>query len=109
VLPPGTWISRACHDVAAVIETDADAVLLSPIAAARKGRPALGVAGLQEARRILDAMPEARRPRLYALGGLDAHTAAGAIAAGADGIAVIGAVLSGDDPGPLLRVLSIVR
>jgi thiamine-phosphate pyrophosphorylase len=46
-------------------------------------------------------------PLLYALGGVDERNAAQCLAAGADGIAVIGAALDGRDPVPLVRALGI--
>lgn len=109
MLPPNTWISRACHAPEAAATLDADAVLLSPIAAPRKGRPALGAEGVTRARAVLATMNSARRPMLYALGGVDASNAATAIASGADGVAVIGAALDGREPEPLVTALGIRR
>jgi thiamine-phosphate pyrophosphorylase len=110
LLPPSAWVSRACHSVDAAVRADADAVLLSPIVAARKGNAALGVATLAEARARLDGRPAAERPLLYALGGVAADTAAGCLARGATGVAVIGAVLAaGREPAPLLAALGIGR
>ena len=105
LLSPGAWISRACHAPSEVAHTDADAALLSPIAAPRKGRAALGLAALSEAR----ARRGSASPLLYALGGIDAESAARCVARGAAGVAVIGAVLDGRDPEPLVRALGIVR
>ena len=87
------WISRACHDPRAVSTLDADAVLLSPVFAARKGAPALGVSGLE-----LGLEHARRRPEpvlVYALGGVTPEYAAQALQAGADGVAAIGAALGG--------------
>jgi thiamine-phosphate pyrophosphorylase len=109
VLGPGTWISRACHDPEAVATLDADAVLLSPVARPRKGRPALGADGVTRARAALVALGSRRRPALYALGGVDASNVATFIAGGADGVAVIGAALDGRDPEPLVTALGIRR
>jgi len=85
------WVSTACHTPEAFADMTADAGLLSPVAEPRKGRPALGLAGLGRAL-------AARRERsaalaacaLYALGGVTRHNAAELVAAGADGVALIG-------------------
>lgn len=93
------WISRACHAPADVARGGADGVLLSPVAEARKGRPALGVEGVRQARRELDGSPAGGVAcRLYALGGVTAANTPGLLAAGADGVAVIGALLAPDAP-----------
>jgi thiamine-phosphate pyrophosphorylase len=107
VLPDRAWISIACHDPGAVRRPDADAVLLSPIVAPRKGRQALGFDGLRSARRVLASAGDTTLPALYALGGVDADSARECLAAGADGVAVIGAGLDGRDPLPLLGALGI--
>lgn len=105
-LGEGTLVSRACHDPVLAATLDADVVLLSPILEARKGRPALGLGGLLEAhgRRSGRANP----PLLFALGGVSAERASECLSAGADGVAVVGAVLLGQGPG-LVRALGIER
>jgi thiamine-phosphate pyrophosphorylase len=108
VLPPGAWVSRAVHTVDDAGRCTADAVLLSPIASPRKGRPALGLSALTEARAAISRQTDAA-PRLYALGGIDASNAAQCLSSGADGVAVVGAVLDGRDPAPLLDALGIRR
>lgn len=109
LLPPGAWVSCACHDPAAIAGCGADAVLLSPVALPRKGRAALGASGVASARAAIDRMVPTARPLLYALGGVTAADAATWLAAGASGVAVIGAALDGDDPAPLLAALGIRR
>ncbi|HYQ03634.1 MAG TPA: thiamine phosphate synthase [Polyangiaceae bacterium] len=94
-------ISRGCHDLANEIEPELDALLLSPIFEARKGRPALGLAALRVGR---EARPKVR---WYALGGVEAGNAASCLAAGAAGVAVIGAALEAD-PEPLLSAVGIL-
>jgi thiamine-phosphate pyrophosphorylase len=85
------WLSRACHDAQRLLDATEDALLLSPIAQPRKGRPALGVDGLRSALTL-----RARRPAelgdcaVYALGGITRHDAGDMLAAGADGVALIG-------------------
>ncbi len=103
-LVPRALLSVASHDPHAEAPAGADAVVLSPCFARRKGRPPLGVAGLRAARAQLPA-----HVGLYALGGADASTAALACAAGATGVAAIGGVLEASSPLPLLRALGIAR
>lgn len=108
VVGADVWITRACHEVAKVAEVDADGVVLSPIMATRKGRPALGLPALQNARGLLErAGGDAGRPRLVALGGVDAAGGAPCFDAGADAVAVVGAWLSGPDPADLLDAIGI--
>jgi thiamine monophosphate synthase len=61
--------------------------------------PALGEAAL----RRLTAIPDA--PRVYALGGVDAARAPECLAAGAAGVAVMGAVMTAEDPGAVVAAL----
>lgn len=98
------WLSRACHDPARAAADGADAVVLSPILAERKGAPALGVDSLALARRAAGS-----DVLLYALGGIDAAGAARCLAAGADGVAAIGAVLDSAGALPVLVALGIAR
>ncbi|HET7541390.1 MAG TPA: thiamine phosphate synthase [Polyangiaceae bacterium] len=95
-------LSRGCHELARAVEPELDAVLLSPIFEARKGRSALGPGALASARA---AQP---RPAWFALGGVEPDNAAACLAAGAAGVAVIGAALA-PDPEPLLLALQIQR
>jgi thiamine-phosphate pyrophosphorylase len=92
LLPPGTWISVACHGVDDVIQAatmGADAAVLSPIfASPGKGDP-LGLDALRAARAALGDRPLA----LVALGGIDAGSAPACFAAGADAVASIRADL----------------
>jgi thiamine-phosphate pyrophosphorylase len=75
-------------------DTNADYFAVSPVfttGTKPDAGPALGLAGVETLRRTV------RRP-LVAIGGIDRHNAAGIIAAGTDGIAVISAIISADDP-----------
>ena len=99
-LGPDVVLSRGCHEPTAASEADLGARLLSPIFEARKGRPALGVGALASA---CAAQP---RAAWFALGGVGAGNAADCLAAGAAGVAVIGAALAAD-PEPLLLALQI--
>ncbi len=98
------FLSRACHEPLRAAECETDAVLLSPILEARKGRPALGLGALAQSRGPRDETKPS--PALYALGGVDASNAAACVSAGAAGVAVIGAALA-VDPLPLLNALKI--
>lgn len=100
-------VSVACHDPGWMPGVAVDAVLLSPLCAPRKGRPALGVEGLREALRTRDQ--GRARHQVYALGGVGADEAASLMAAGADGVAVIGAVFDERGPEPLLAALGILQ
>jgi thiamine-phosphate pyrophosphorylase len=104
------WISRAAHQPEEAAHADADAVLLSPIAQARKGRPALGVAGIEAARAARERRPSERgRCALYALGGVGVSNAAACVRAGAEGVALIGALLEEDAPRALVEQLGVGR
>ena len=99
------WVSCACHDPLDAATSAADALLLSPVAAPRKGREALGVGGVERA----CAARAGRVPSVYALGGITAANAASVVAAGADGVALIGALLDPGAPEALARALGIER
>jgi thiamine-phosphate pyrophosphorylase len=103
-LGPGVFLSRGAHDLANAPEPELDALLLSPIFEARKGRPPLGAGAFSQALRSSFGAA----PALFALGGVSAHSAAACLAAGAAGVAVIGAALEAD-PDPLLGALGILR
>ena len=90
--------AHALADVAAA--ADADYVTLSPIflTGSKPGYgPALGVAALRAA--AAHGIP------VLALGGVTADTAGGCLAAGAQGIAVMGEVMRADDPGAVVGAL----
>jgi thiamine-phosphate pyrophosphorylase len=100
------WISVATHtddDVRRARDASADAVLVSPIfrtrppgvsGAAKQGR---GLAALRSARALAGTL------RVYALGGVDADSARACRDAGADGVAVIRALLASPDPARAAR------
>jgi thiamine-phosphate pyrophosphorylase len=85
------WISCAWHDVDRPPDPAATACVLSPIAEARKGHAALGFTALA---RFRERLPS--HQRLFALGGIDASNAAACLAAGAEGVAVMGAAFDGE-------------
>jgi thiamine-phosphate pyrophosphorylase len=104
------WISRATHQPDEVATLDADAVLLAPIAEPRKGRPPLGVEGLARARVArASRSSEIGRCSVYALGGVSAANATAWTRAGADGVALIGALLEPEAPRALLDALAARR
>jgi thiamine-phosphate pyrophosphorylase len=108
LLGNNAWISVAAHDACGAPPPGVSAIVLSPIVAERKGRPPLGVAALSA---MASSLKRAVDPpvALYALGGIDAESAAGCLEHGADGVAVIGAALDGRDVRPLLKALDIRR
>jgi thiamine-phosphate pyrophosphorylase len=112
----GAWVSIAAHSNGAVqrgAEDGADAVLVSPVFPSRP-------ASLQRLRedgrnatksgRGLDAVRSARilvgdRCAVLALGGVTAENASACVAAGADGVAVIRALLAAERPARVARSL----
>lgn len=104
---PGVPLLRACHQPSEVSSVQADAVLLSPILEARKGNAPLGLDALRRARRLLEDAGQGGR--LFALGGIDARRAPDCIAAGAHGVAALGAALGAESATALLRSLGIER
>ena len=113
LLPAATRISRAWHapacDAANAAELgDVDALLVSPVLAPRKGRPELGLRTLGALGEQLRARNPASPLSLYALGGISASNAAACLAAGATGVAAIGATLA-PDAAPLLAALQILK
>jgi thiamine-phosphate diphosphorylase len=104
--PAGTGITgRSCHDAAQVRAAEADGVdyvTVSPVhaTASKPGYgPALGVEGLAR------LTPFTTLP-VYALGGIDGPAAVTACrAAGAYGVAVMGAIMRACRPGPLVADL----
>jgi thiamine-phosphate pyrophosphorylase len=97
------WVSAACHDPDAFALASADALLLSPLVEARKQRPALGLAGLEQALaarvRRSAGLPACL---LYALGGVRSPDIPSLLGAGADGVALIGELFV---PGAVPRLL----
>jgi thiamine-phosphate pyrophosphorylase len=103
-----TWISVATHsdeDVRRADAEGADAVLVSPVFATRacprsRAKEPRGLDAIRSARAC------ARRAvSVYALGGITAETAAACAAAGADGVAVIRALLASPDPARAARAI----
>lgn len=90
-------VGRAVHSVEAAERAEregADYVQAGAVfeTASKPGAPAAGVA-------LVRAIAEAVRVPVIAVGGITAGRVAQVIEAGADGVAVIGAILDADDPG----------
>jgi thiamine-phosphate pyrophosphorylase len=103
-------VGRSCHGVADLVraaDDGLDLATLSPVAstASKPGYgPALGLGGLRA------ALATARRirrtlPAVLALGGVDASNAGRCLEAGADGVAVMGAVMRAADPASVTRAV----
>ncbi|MFC7594949.1 thiamine phosphate synthase [Terrabacter sp. GCM10028922] len=103
-------VGRSCHGAADLVraaDDGLDYVTLSPVAASASKPgygPALGYAGL---RRTITTARRARRslPAVLALGGVEPHDAGRWVEAGADGVAVMGAVMRSTDPRATTRAL----
>ncbi|MDG4828463.1 thiamine phosphate synthase [Solwaraspora sp. WMMD1047] len=99
----GLLVGRSCHDATELARvTTEDYVTLSPVFASRSKPgygPALGPAGLAE-------LSGRSRVPVLALGGVETpERVAACVAAGAAGVAVMGALMRADDPGGLARTL----
>lgn len=103
------WISVSAHSDGAVrraLRDGADAVLVSPVfpsrppsvlAAEKEGR---GLESLHSAKAIADG-----RIALYALGGVDADNTRACAEAGADGVAVVRALLASPEPARVAKAM----
>jgi thiamine-phosphate pyrophosphorylase len=107
ILGPDALVGLSLDDMAQVDTVDpalVDYIAYGPFAAtatkADAGRP-VGAEGLAEVAK-LTLLP------LVAIGGLDARNAATAVRAGADGVAVVRAIVAADDPEGASRELRIV-
>lgn len=96
---------RSCHDESQLrqaVSGGAAWVTLSPVATSpsKPGHgPALGIDG------VARLTPAAAGVPVFALGGIDAANAADFCAAGAHGVAVMGAVMRADDPAAVVERL----
>ncbi len=93
-LLPEVPVYAAVHEPKAALASSADAVVLAPVCAPRKGAAALGLDALAELATALRKRPGA--PLLYALGGVTAKHAAACLEAGATGVAAQGAIWDDD-------------
>jgi thiamine-phosphate pyrophosphorylase len=95
----GPW-GRSCHSVADVRHAEAEGagwVMLSPFAESHSKR--------MRQRPLPASAFTGHHVPVFALGGIDANNASDAIAAGAHGIAVMGAVMGARRPGRVVRKL----
>jgi thiamine-phosphate diphosphorylase len=101
------WVSTAAHsddDVRRAVVEGADAVLVSPVfptrppSGPRVAKVARGLEALRAARAIARG-----RPAIFALGGVDLDRVRPCAAAGADGVAVMRALLACPHPDVLAR------
>jgi thiamine-phosphate pyrophosphorylase len=111
IVGTSVFVSRACHDPERTLEPGVDAWVLSPIFAERKGNAALGLEALLRLRERCRAAVTSgeRASRAYALGGVTPAAAKTCLDSGVDGVAAIGAVLTGDGAQALLEALGIAR
>ncbi|MGH9229299.1 MAG: thiamine phosphate synthase [Acidimicrobiales bacterium] len=108
--PAALRVGRSCHApgelVAAATRGMADYATFSPVFAttSKPGYgPALGIDGLAAGCRAVAEV--ASPPAVYALGGIGPAQAAACLAAGAAGVAVMGAVMRADDPRGIVRTM----
>ena len=105
-----TLVGSSCHDLAELrraCDERLDHVTLSPVAASRSKPgygPTLGATGLRELVRAARA-ERVEVPAILALGGVDETNAGSWIEAGADGVAVMGAVMRAPDPAATTRAI----
>jgi thiamine-phosphate pyrophosphorylase len=101
----GLVVGRSCHDerdLRAAVDEGLDYVTVSPIHASMSKPgygPTLGADGL----RALTALEHT--PPVFALGGVDASRVAECIAAGATGVAAMGAVMAAPEPAAAVAAL----
>ncbi len=96
-------LGRSVHSVKAALTAEADGadyVQVGPIYETTS-KPGVTPAGLD----LVTAVRDAVRIPVVAVGGIDATNAADVIAAGADGVAVIGAIMDAGDPAGAAREL----
>ena len=96
-------IGRSVHSVEAAVTAEAEGADYLQVGtifetSSKAGRPAAGLSLINEVRDAV-SIP------IIAVGGINADNAADVIAAGADGVAVIGAIMDADDPRQAARDL----
>jgi thiamine-phosphate pyrophosphorylase len=103
-------VTAAVHDdeeVRAAVEGGVTGILVSPIFPTPGKGPPRGAAAIQSACAIVSAAQTSRRPRVYALGGVNATNASACAAAGADGVAVIRALYDAGPSGSAAAALAL--
>jgi thiamine-phosphate pyrophosphorylase len=108
VVGEATWIGRSTHDegqiAAAAADPEVDVVAVGPVyptGTKERPDPVVGLGLVRRARALTD------KP-LVAIGGLTAETAPHVLAAGADTVAVVAAICSGDIASNCRRLLAAV-
>lgn len=107
--PPHWLVGRSCHtpaEVGAVSADELSYVTISPVAPtpSKPGYgPPIGRGGVAAAVAVAGEVP------VFALGGVTAENAPDWYAAGAYGLAVMGGVMSAEDPGARVRALLAAR
>jgi thiamine-phosphate pyrophosphorylase len=99
----GLWRSLAAHDdddVARAVAWGMDAALVSPVFATPGKGPPRGTEALGRAQRRAEG-----RVQIFALGGVGVPQAGACFAAGADGVAVVRALLGAEAPEDVARLL----
>lgn len=102
VLPRGAWVGVSTHDVvqARTAEADgADYIAVGPIFATATKADALAPRGTA----LVTAVRAAVRRPVVAIGGITPERCREVFAAGADAVAVIGALVRADDPAAAVR------
>ena len=105
LMPVPALVGLSTHDVSQVRSAPAgvlDYVAIGPVFATRSKAapdPFVGLEGVAAAR-AATSLP------LIAIGGITRANAAGVVAAGADGVALISEVMTADDPGHAFRALA---
>jgi len=96
-------VGRSVHSVEAAVRAEAEGAdyLLAGAVYETASHPGQAAAGVDLVRAVADAV----RAPVLAVGGITAERVAEVVAAGADGIAVIGAILDAEDPQPAARAL----
>jgi len=101
-------VGRSVHSVEAArqaADEGADYVQIGAVfaTASHPHRPPAGVALVRAVRAAVTVPPSVRRTSLLAVGGITPENAGEVLAAGADGVAVIGAILGSEQPGAMVR------
>jgi len=104
VLGPGRIVGLSTHDpeqARRAADAGADYVAVGPVYATTSKVGALAPRGLD----LVRAARTAVHCPLVAIGGIDAGTAADVVAAGADAVAMIGALVRAPDPATAVRAV----
>ncbi|GAC1352819.1 MAG: thiamine phosphate synthase [Polyangiales bacterium] len=103
LLGQDAWVGRSCHDEDELLRARServDSVTLSPVFSVPQKAPPLGLERFRQLRAAAPAL------HVLALGGVGVVNEQEVIAAGADGVACIRAVLAADDPFAAVQALT---